>query len=589
MFDVQFKIPRAAIQDAPIAIEPPSEGAPSPGPEPGDQFIQDKPNEYRWIVDVAGVAGALIGGVFFGVPGIIIGGTLLATASVPWRRFLTERENPQILENDLSLGGEVAVTAGSSLLFGALFMGAAGLARIAGIRLGAAIATRVASAAARRPIVQTTIKKGWEPFQEWYMGKGHALFRGAATAAVVYDVTHDKNGNPDISNLSIDTGWGFAASLYSGNLIYGKFFGTNPFGLDAAAPLSFAAYQLFRTLAGANPFDLSDMNYNEALRFRYIAEFGNILQSTATYGRAYLRPDLREAIAVRRGLTASKETGTEKVSPFGWLADNTLGVAYRHAVPRFVKTVVRPTIHYPVGPLFNPPRWSGRWGRNVAQRLTIIKDFKRGDMMKPEYGEAGRLVALGQTWGLVVPWWLVGAPAVGMSRGEWGPNRYWKFTAWSLVGTPIKSGLGGDTVAAQAAGFGIGMIQDAVITQFYNPRYKKRHWEEDLHTSLARFHAEPPQRDEIAAHIFDDIFCRQMTDWSLSEFVQGNGLHRFNGDYLETFATELAQMTPEEREIMQAVYENRLKAADAGRLSHRQKEGLTLLSDLLPRAGSPST
>lgn len=578
--------------------KPPTVGSSEPEVEevalpPTPKPPKKKSSEYRWVVDVLGVAGAIGGGILFGVPGIIIGGALLATGGVPLRRWLAQRENPAVLEKDLSLGGEMAVTGGASLLFGGVFVGLAGVARIAATRLSTAVATRVAAHTARRTVVGRVLQKvaeGTQPFREWYVQGGseparfggHIPLRLGTGAVAAYDLAQDG---------SLDTTAGFVAAIYSGNLVYGRFFGTNPFGLDTAAPASVASYQLFRVLAGAKATDFSDFNYNEAFLFRYIAEFGNILQSSAAYGRAYWRPGLRPQMAREMGLVANTSTGTVQTSPFGWVMDQTLGRAYRSRFfPRWVRTVVRPSIRYPVGPLVNPHRFdvstrTGRWGQSVADRLTILRGFRNNDIMQPIYGPTGRLVKFGHVWGLVVPWWMWGAPVVGMSSGEWGPNRYWKLTAWSLIGAPVKDGLGGDTPVAQAVGFGIGMAIDAVVTQFYNPRYQKKHWEEDLHESLAAFQNHPAQSDAMATHIFDEIFCRQMTDWSLRHWVQGEGLYEYNDDYLGTFNDVLKTLSSEERDAMEAIYQNRLQASASQKFSHRQQEGLAILAGWLGTDG----
>lgn len=508
---------------------------------------EEEPSEYRWVVDVAGLAGAIGGGFFFGVPGAIVGGALLSSAAVPLRRFLAERKNPIALREELSPGAEMGVTAGASLLFGTLFVGAAGLARFVATRVGAAVATRTAVAMAERPLL----------LRAWYVQRGHIIFRLAAAGAMAYDLTHDKQGRWEPANFSLDTGLGFVSSIYSMNLLYSKFFGVNVFGLDATAPMSIATYQLIRAIAGAKPFDLGDFNYDEAARFRYMNEFANILQNTATYGRAYLRPDLRGAIAAERGLTASKATGTEHVSPFGWLVDNALGVLYRR-MPNGFRKIIKPTVAFPVGSLMRrPPKWAGRLGPKMVRRLTVVERFRNNnDMMKPIFGPAGRVLSLAQVWGLVVPYQYYAAPSLGMKGGQWGAHRFWKFTAWPLIGNPIQSSLGGDTAVAKLVGFSVGMGMDGAITLFYNPRYQKKEWAWDLHASLARYQsaATAEERGTIANHVVEDIFNRQMTDWSLKSLVSGKGLRKFNDAYLKTFRDEVEHSTPEEKSALEQIF-----------------------------------
>ncbi|MBI5299121.1 MAG: hypothetical protein HY877_02335 [Deltaproteobacteria bacterium] len=518
--------------------------------------VEKKP-EYRWIVDVAGVVGAVVGFVFGGPVGAVVGGTIGAALAVPLRRFLagTDPNDP----NELGLAGETAITAGSSLLFGAIFMGMGAVVRVFASRASAFFASRASSTLASRPLLRKGVEilgKAWTPFKEWYVKKGHVPIRAAAAVPVVYDLTHNKNGKLDLTDMSIDTPLGFATALYAGNGVYSKLFGSNVFGLDTAAPLSMASYQLFRLMAGAKASDFSDFNYNQALRFRYVAEIGNNIQSMMLYGKAYWDIDFRMEKAVQKGLTANTNTGT-KTKPLLAPAFDALAVAYRYLVPRPLKRIIRPTIDYPVGPLagsgLNPA---------MADRLTILTGFNGNDMMRPQFETGGRLVSLGQTWGVVVPWQFLSAPLLGMTPAQWGQNRFWKMTTWSYIGNPIKAGLGGDTSLAQWGGFATGMTIDAGVTVFYNPRADKKHWAWDLHESLAAFRQHPEQQDAIADHVMNEIFNRQMTDWDLKSFVSLKGLHRFNSKYLRTFDEEVAALSAEERESLEKIYQKRLASGD---------------------------
>jgi len=551
-------------------------------PQPIATEESEKPSDYRWVVDAAGITGAIIGGALGGPVGIILGGAIASALAVPLRRYLAERANPNALDNEMSLGGEMAVTGGASLLFGIFFMGAAGLARAMGTRVARFVATRAASAASSRFFagkvaqkVTQTLGRSWRSFKNLYVHNGHKVLRTGAGGAAVYDLVHDKKGelqwNPQ--NWSLDTGWGFAAAIYSGNWVYSKVFGANIFGLDTAAPMSIGTYQLLRVMAGAKPTEFGDFNYNEAIRFRYINEFANILQSAATYGRAYWRPDLRTSIAAERGLTASKNTGVQHITPFGRFVAEPLHFLYRHLVPNVFKTVIRPTVHFPVGPL------TTRFGSKISERLMILKGFKGNDMMKPDFGDMGRVLSLAQVWGLVVPYQLFAAPLLGMKAGEWGAHRFWKFTAWPLIGNPIKAGLGGDTAFATGIGFIAGIIMDASITLFYNPRYAKKQWAWDLHESLAAYQKATLQEDrnKIADHVLD-MFCSQMTDWDLKSFVAGEGLNKFNPVYLKTFPGEVSA---DEQKILVEVYENRLRALKAGNLTTYETRGVQELRKIL--------
>lgn len=525
--------------------------------EPEDEYIppKKKTSEYRWVVDALGVVGAVTGGILFGVPGLIVGGALLAGGGVPLRRYLAARENPKALEGDLSAGAEIGVTAGATLLFGMVFGGLARVAQVAATRISAAVATRVAVTAARRPLVRKALAHGWQPFKSWYTGTGHVALRTVAGGVMAYDLTHDRNGNWEPANFSLDTGLGFISSIYSANLVYSQVFGANMFGLDVAAPMSIATYQLIRVMAGAQATDLGNFNYNEASRFRYMNEFANIIQSTAIYGRAYLRPDLRMAIAANRGLTASMATGAQTifprgVSPFGWLMDGTVGAVHR-ATPRAFRNVVKPTVAFAAG----PPQWAERFGPRIAARLTVVSGFKNNDMMKPDMGPAGRVLSLAQVWGLVVPYQMVAAPLLGMKGKEWGAHRLWKFTAWPLIGSPIQASFGGDTAVAKLVGFTVGMGMDGAITLFYNPRYEKREWAWDLRQSLAAYQNAKTEAEQeaISEYVLGKIYLRQMTDWDLKSFVAGRGLRTFNQDYLRTLREELDGYGPQEKKAWEEI------------------------------------
>lgn len=518
--------------------------------------VKKKP-EYRWVVDVAGVVGAVVGFVLGGPIGAVVGGTIGAALAVPLRRFLagTDPNDP----NELGLAAETAITAGSSLLFGAIFMGMGAVVRIFASRAGAFFASRASSVLVSKPLLRKGAEvfgKVWTPVKEGYVKKGHVPLRAVAIVPVAYDLTHNKNGKLDLTDMSIDTPLGFAAALYAGNGVYSKLFGSNVFGLDTAAPLSMASYQLFRIMAGAKVLDFSDFNYNQALRFRYVAEIGNNIQSMMLYGKAYWDIAFRMEKAVQKGLTANSNTGT-KTKPLLAPVFDALAVAYRYLVPRPLKVIIRPTIDYPVGPLagsgLNPA---------MADRLTILSGFNGNDMMRPQFGTGGRLVSLAQTWGVVVPWQFLSSPLLGMTPAQWGQNRFWKMTTWSYIGNPIKAGLGGDTSLAQWGGFATGMTIDAAVTVFYNPRADKKHWAWDLHESLAAFEQHPEQQPAIADHVMDEIFNRQMTDWDLKSFVSGNGLHRFNPDYLRMFDEEVTTLSVEERKNLEKVYQKRLASGD---------------------------
>lgn len=540
---------------------------------------EETPSEYHWVVVTAAVAGTVIGTVATGgLLGAVLGGTLLATGAVPLRHYLAGLEDPQFDGKNPSLVSEMIWTGGTQLFFGAAFgaIGAgASLVQAGGKGLLARVAGTVAGKnLAARPAVQA-IKAGSEKFEDWYLRREmQVVLRSAAGAYATYDFVTDKEGRFDPKHPSIDTFSGFVAALYAGNGLYSASFGANLYGLDAAVPMSLASYKLFRWLAGEGLTDFEGYNYNELLLWRYVAEGGDVVKNVATYGRAYLRPDLRAEIAAARGMTASQATGTRHVAPAAWVIDNTLGWLYRKS-PNILwyKNIIRPQVAYEPG----PPQWLASRYPGLAERLTVIREFKNNDMMKPVYGLSGRVTSIGYTWATNVPYWIFFAPAVGMSPGEWGPNRLLKFTLFPMFGKPVQDAFGGDTPVAKYGGFAVGLVIDYGVSQFYNARYKKKHWEKDLDQSLAAYQAAltPEEKNRIAKHILNDIFCRQMTDLSWKNLRLGKGYREFNLDYLSTFEEIIGGTNNEWIDNLETQAEN-------GRLNKQESEAVILLTAMRP-------
>ncbi|GEM_PF-6780581 len=558
---------------------------------------------YTWIGHVSGTLGALCGGVLGGRPGLLMGTSIGTMLAVPLRRLVLGMVDPCALgEQIFTMGEEMAIAGGTAILLGGLVM----VGMTAAEKFNAWMAPITKRLRDRFKSKQSDpasflgrVSGAWGHFKRWYktgervttsgdvkqlrvLGRaigGHTALRVVAGALAMVDVVHaggELQINP--ADWSLDHWWGYGEAMYSANLLYSGLFGVNARGLDVAAPLSFVSYQLLRKIAGADFFSFEGLQWMQALYWRYLLEFGNWLQAVATYGRAYLRPDLREEIANSRGLTATTETGTVHVAPFNWLIDHTLGAVYRHLLPKFVKKIIRPTVSFPAGPLVKTKRAEGFWAR-VAQRLTVVEKYTDNDMMKPKHGPAGRVLTLLQTWLIIVPWQMLAAPLLGMKAVAWGANRTWKFLLWSVIGTPVKAGLGGDTAAAQLGGYGVGLVMDFVISMYYNARAGERHWAPDLHESLTKYESstDPAERREIAAHVIDKIVGRQMTDWSATPL----GGHEFNPDYLRTFVDEVGKMDPAERGAMEGVFGQLRESMAHGDLNPLEQRTTHILDAIL--------
>ncbi|MBI2082204.1 MAG: hypothetical protein HYT76_01415 [Deltaproteobacteria bacterium] len=401
----------------------------------------------------------------------------------------------------------------------------------------------------------------------------HILIRLLGGIAFLRDLTLTESSRSSLVELnhekqeslqkgSLDHWWGFYGGLIATNLLFTRFFGLSTFGRDLAIPFSIGTYHLFRLLAGSRWGDKVEMDYNEAFRYHFVTSFGDWISHSVIHGRRFWRPDLGTKIAGSLGLNYKAQFSP---SPFGYFIDKTIGAGYRRFIPGWLKTVIRPLACF--------------------QNPTIVKGFSEGNLIKPIFGIGGSALRL--IW--LTPYYLyqIGiAHFIGMDRGNWGPHRLWKVGAYNFVGWPIRMMKGGEGPAAEFYAWIIGMAVDAAGTLFWNPRYKQKHWEEDLFDSLDQFQGTcgSPQDQKIAHHIFREIFVRQMTDWwNPWQMDRGNQFYLYNEKYLRTFEETVRNLSEERLAALQFVIQIQEEQERLGNLSDYQKRGLILFKAIVEK------
>lgn len=447
--------------------------------------------------------------------------------------------------------------------------------------------------------------------QSFYSEHLATPLRLAAGAAALYDLGTNKAGGFAFDG-SLDTLPGTIGAILAFNWVFGKVVGTKLSGLDTAAPLSFAAFQLLRVMAGAAPTDMSHINFNEFFFFRFIAEFGNYLTLLPTLGRLYLRPDLRQALA--QGLGNQADPGVGESTDYGWIArqakvskwlppfvatalapleripkaplmglflDSTVGALYRYVTSDKLKIALRPIT------LWNHPTSHPNLQRLGRLFLKGHGGKAQNDLMKPTFSQWGRFLTLAQGMAINVPYQGALAMLQGMTPSTWVMNRLSKMALWAYFGQPTKVRMGGDTPKAMMAGFAIGLCMDYGVTLFFNPRYEKREWAPEFHDALADVAADPQNSQilsQASARILDGIIVDHLTAWDLTDAANhawnsGEWRIRYYDDkFVATLATEVEKLSPEERKALALVTES-LKEKNFERSV--QKEGLDHLLTIL--------